>query len=321
MAEDFDVYKEYEKIFGRESRENLFSPDDEEYQALRQSIIDAKRIYYFKKPLPFDGVKLLTYDDFLRNEIVRKAQSFGFRIFYIRRHLGNTLYVYAAGFFSNIDSRFVVLKGAFFPRTDYFSLLTKRIAPFARAKFTSNYQYYNGVLTQKENYSFDSASLAASYILGRKSAFLEWRDDRNRTLDAYYTRFKSASIYELEDRTFPDYIPPVHLFYIKKSLNKACLCNVSGFYDVKTEKFIMKSGSILSSVATLAFSSSLQGLARCTFLDKYCSKVVNGYRLNDDYVFEFSSTAASYAMGRSANGWTTWKDKDGKTLAEIYRRQ
>lgn len=36
MVEEFDVNEEYEKIFGVETRENLFSADDEEYKALRQ---------------------------------------------------------------------------------------------------------------------------------------------------------------------------------------------------------------------------------------------------------------------------------------------
>ena len=43
MAEEFDINEEYEKIFGVETRETLFSADDEEYNALRQEILDAKR--------------------------------------------------------------------------------------------------------------------------------------------------------------------------------------------------------------------------------------------------------------------------------------
>ncbi len=212
MVEEFDVNKEYEKIFGTETRENLFGLDDEEYQNLRQSIIESKRLYNLKKSLPFEGVKLFTYEVFLRNEIVREAESLGFRIFYIRKYCGNKLYVYAAGYFSTKDSRFVVLKGAFFPHSEYFSSLTSHVTMGARLKFTRNYKYDNGVMTQKRQWAFDSAALAASYILGKKSTFFEWKDDRNKTLDAYYARYKSASIYELEDRTFPDYVPLGPLF-------------------------------------------------------------------------------------------------------------
>ncbi len=40
------------------------------------------------------------------------------------------------------------------------------------------------------------------------------------------------------------------------------------------------------------------------------------------YYFSFSSpsTAASVVLGRSANGWTEWKDQYGKTLDEIIRK-
>lgn len=36
--------------------------------------------------------------------------------------------------------------------------------------------------------------------------------------------------------------------------------------------------------------------------------------------FSSPSTAASFVLGYSANGWVEWKNKDGKTLDEIYRK-
>lgn len=33
------------------------------------------------------------------------------------------------------------------------------------------------------------------------------------------------------------------------------------------------------------------------------------------------STAAMFCLGRSANGWTEWTDKDGNTLDSVYRKQ
>ncbi len=36
--------------------------------------------------------------------------------------------------------------------------------------------------------------------------------------------------------------------------------------------------------------------------------------------FSSPSTAASFVLGHSANGWVEWKNKDGKTLDEIYRK-
>ena len=38
-----------------------------------------------------------------------------------------------------------------------------------------------------------------------------------------------------------------------------------------------------------------------------------------NYVFSSPSTAGGVVLGRSTNGWTKWKSKDGKTLDEIKR--
>ena len=33
------------------------------------------------------------------------------------------------------------------------------------------------------------------------------------------------------------------------------------------------------------------------------------------------STAAMFCLGRAANGWIEWKDKEGNTLDSVYRKQ
>jgi len=47
----------------------------------------------------------------------------------------------------------------------------------------------------------------------------------------------------------------------------------------------------------------------------------NGKHLffNKNYVFSSPSTAGGVVLGRSTNGWTKWKSKDGKTLDEVKR--
>lgn len=44
------------------------------------------------------------------------------------------------------------------------------------------------------------------------------------------------------------------------------------------------------------------------------------YILQDNKVFPSVSTAASIILGRRANGWTEWKNKDDKTLDEVERK-
>ena len=42
--------------------------------------------------------------------------------------------------------------------------------------------------------------------------------------------------------------------------------------------------------------------------------------MNSDKTFSTPSAAADFCIGRAANGWLEWKDKDGKTLDELYRK-
>jgi len=43
------------------------------------------------------------------------------------------------------------------------------------------------------------------------------------------------------------------------------------------------------------------------------------YVFVEDYLFPTPSGASDVVLGRSSNGWTEWKDKDGKTLHELKR--
>lgn len=44
------------------------------------------------------------------------------------------------------------------------------------------------------------------------------------------------------------------------------------------------------------------------------------YKLTVSVSFASPSAAATFVIGGSNNGWIEWKDKDGKTLDEIYRK-
>ena len=38
-----------------------------------------------------------------------------------------------------------------------------------------------------------------------------------------------------------------------------------------------------------------------------------------DITFKSASTAASFVIGRSTNGWTRWRDAEKRSLAELFR--
>lgn len=51
-------------------------------------------------------------------------------------------------------------------------------------------------------------------------------------------------------------------------------------------------------------------------------KAENGILLFvEDYTFNSPSTAAAVVLGRSANGWIEWKDKNGLTLTDKFRKK
>lgn len=489
MSDELNINEQYEQIFGKKERPNIFSPDDEDYNSLRQEIRDAKREFNPNKKLPFDNIILKNFEDFKRDEIAQEFAKEGHRIFYIKKYEGNKLVAYAAAYFNVKSSVFFVLRDSFCLETSYFNHLVNNILITKRYGFRSSFVKDNGFLKLSSTKIFDSASLAASYFLGKKSSFRAWKDERGKTLDAYFIKYKSDAIDDIEAKTFPDYKEPEpepvrevmngslleriqriftptpnpiidvldslpgsdskHLFYLcqegickasgyfdqednyfyvckdslvaliedaeyanttsalarKRFIDQACVrensfyrvtkdakcrtasaaacyvlgrtvtysmwkdangkylkdfypqrfiiggdttpekkqpkatesstlnvfyikrdtdpdrsCNIYGNYDATTQKFIVHAGSIFCLGAALSYQDTAQGVARQTFLNKYCSKERNGYKLKRDFIFDAPSTAASYALGRSANGWTEFRDSRGLTLNDVYRK-
>lgn len=46
----------------------------------------------------------------------------------------------------------------------------------------------------------------------------------------------------------------------------------------------------------------------------------NCYQFVEDYVFSSPSTAGGVILGRATNGWTKWRNSEGKTLDEVRRK-
>ncbi|WP_121065863.1 DUF4357 domain-containing protein [Maribacter vaceletii] len=44
------------------------------------------------------------------------------------------------------------------------------------------------------------------------------------------------------------------------------------------------------------------------------------YAFQQDYIFNSPSTAAATVLDCAANGWMSWKNKEGKTLDELKRK-
>ena len=102
-----------------------------------------------------------------------------------------------------------------------------------------------------------------------------------------------------------------HLFY-----TKGRGCEARGFYS--SNGFTVLKGSTVAAEMAPSFNwkETRRGL-----LEEYTTNDGDKLIMSSDKTFSSVSTAASFCLGRSANGWTEWKDKDGNTLDSVYRRQ
>lgn len=91
--------------------------------------------------------------------------------------------------------------------------------------------------------------------------------------------------------------------------------NAQGFYN--SDGFTVLKGSIIAktSVPSLGWQEK-----RAKLLKEYTEVHGDQLILTSNKTFSSPSTAADFCIGSSNNGWLVWKNKDGNTLDEIYRK-
>lgn len=108
--------------------------------------------------------------------------------------------------------------------------------------------------------------------------------------------------------------PAQHIFYCKHKESKAM-----GYLIEATNEFVLLAGSELRSGTRPSLQHSLVS-KRAQFIAEQCDTVNGISVLRANYVASSPSIAGSLILGRNTNGWTKWKDADGKTLDEVYRQ-
>lgn len=127
------------------------------------------------------------------------------------------------------------------------------------------------------------------------------------------------------------FILSVFHYELFESLEESFIDNTFYFIEsdgVNAKAKILENGEVLvmsGSVARIRETESFSGwskIARQQFLKegKFIIKDDNSYELSEDVIFKSPSAAAATLVGRSINGWTAWKDKDGNTLDENLRK-
>lgn len=110
----------------------------------------------------------------------------------------------------------------------------------------------------------------------------------------------------------------------KETLDEASILHTTrngiraiGVYD--GEKFEVLVGSEID-MSRKCHSDSMEKQRRIALQNGDISGADGKYALNVSVSFTSPSSAAMFVLGGSTNGWTEWKNKDGKTLDELFRR-
>ena len=105
------------------------------------------------------------------------------------------------------------------------------------------------------------------------------------------------------------------MFYIIKNKVK----KATGKYT--EEGFILYDGSQAKKDLSPSSSSSFRKSREKLISDGILKESGEGYVVTKNYKCNSPSLAAGLVLGRSSNGWTEWKNSEGKTLDEVYRTQ
>jgi len=96
--------------------------------------------------------------------------------------------------------------------------------------------------------------------------------------------------------------------------------DASGEGAYQDDGFVVFKGSIANNVLAPACNSTIRNLRSKLVDDKILIDKGTTLEFTEDYLFSSPSAAASQVLARNANGWTEWKDKQGKTLDELKRK-
>lgn len=200
--------EDYEKVFGKPTKWSLFSEDEEAYEALRQTIIDAPNYVYYKKKLPFTGVKVYGYDLYLLKLYSDKKKAEGKKLFYIKDETPGLAKVLAFGYFDYRKESFYLMANSLIRKTDFQEKMkrhpalnlsvTKLKVQSENRKCDAEGQAMQLELFRPEGYRIKqdvacSASIAAAYALGQEADFTKWKGMNGKSLAEAYTFYQDIS--------------------------------------------------------------------------------------------------------------------------------
>jgi len=126
------------------------------------------------------------------------------------------------------------------------------------------------------------------------------------------SRFCGCGIFDApkKDTTYSNQ----HLFYVRGTERPS---EGKAFYDYEKGQLILLKDSIFAPTVVASYKSVE---SRDAFIEKHCSVIDNQIILNENVAFDSPSGASGIVLGRPSNGWSDWKDEEGKSLQEIIKR-
>ena len=168
---------------------------------------------------------------------------------------------------------------------------------------------------------FKTATAATNFVMGEYTSSQSWRDEDGHDLNFHFPDKFSANKNNaavLSKESISDGKP--NYFYLKKNFSIDRSCDALGVYNKNKRIFTLKAGSLLALKSTEAFRYSSSGIYREKLIKKICREEINGYRLMKDIQFETPTIAASLCLGRQGNGWQDWKNMEGQSLKDVYKK-
>lgn len=96
--------------------------------------------------------------------------------------------------------------------------------------------------------------------------------------------------------------------------------NIQAEGDLIDDGFVVFKGSQAKKETVPSCHEYLINLRQKLLINDIIIERNGNYEFIQDYVFNSPSTAGGVVLGRSTNGWTKWKNKEGKTLDELKRK-
>jgi hypothetical protein len=109
----------------------------------------------------------------------------------------------------------------------------------------------------------------------------------------------------------------------KKDQSKILICKGKEAYatgEYSEDGFVVFKGSKSNLEESKGIGSWVSNIRKNLIEKKILKQEGNVFVFTEDYTFSSPSASAAVVLARSANGWTEWKDKKGKSIDETIRK-